>query len=157
MLVSYHTRTAVVSSVARQGSLSIVSSRIQRPTIKIMCLSRGRKRFGSMRKRFSWRGWKRTWWKRGLLSRVRPWRNNSRVDLLRRSRRCCSRWSIIESWESLTSLHGTQDGPAGGSASSRAGATGKQDGRVDRVDSVQHRCHPRLLTNSLRPGLPGPK
>ena len=59
--------------------------------------------------------------------------------------------------ESLTSVHGTQDGPAGGSASSLAGATGTQDGRVDGVDSVQHRCHPRLLTNSLRPGLPGTK
>ena len=61
--------------------------------------------------------------------------------------------------ESLSGMHGMKDGPAGGSASSLAGATRTHDSRVDGViplkpmpPSVQHRCHPRLLTNSLRPG-----
>ena len=39
--------------------------------------------------------------------------------------------------ESLTDVHGTQDGPAEGNVSSLAGATGTQDGRVDGGDSPE--------------------
>lgn len=66
--------------------------------------------------------------------------------------------------ESLSCVHGTQDSPAGGSASSLAGANGTKTVGWKGVISpklipplVQHQCHPRLLKNSLRPGFLGPK
>lgn len=51
MLVSYHARTAVVSSEVRRGSLSTDVAHTRRPTIKIMCLSKGRKHAGSRTER----------------------------------------------------------------------------------------------------------
>ena len=39
--------------------------------------------------------------------------------------------------ESLSSVHGTHDGPAGGSASSPAGANGTHDGRVEEGDTSE--------------------
>ena len=94
VLVSYQARTAVVSSEVRRRSLSTDVAHTRRPTIKIMCLSRGRKHAGSTRKRFSWLGRKRTWWSWVSMSPVRPWRYSFQAALLRQSRRCDRRWDL---------------------------------------------------------------
>ena len=95
--VSCHVPTAVVSFRAKRGSLSIVTACMRRPNIKIMCLSRGGKHAGTMRKRFSWRGKRSQCLRLELRSIVRPWQNSSRVDLLKQLRKCRSRRSIRES------------------------------------------------------------
>ena len=96
--MSYHARTAVVSSEARWGSHSIDIVHTKRTNIKIMCLSRGRKHAGFMRKRFSWQGQRRSSWSWLLLSPVRPWLNSSQGALLSQSKRCSRQRSIRESW-----------------------------------------------------------
>ena len=54
-------------------------------------------------------------------------------DAIKRVRQSAEYKGILES---LTGAHGTQDGPAGGSASSLAGL-GTHDGRVDEGDSSE--------------------
>ena len=66
--------------------------------------------------------------------------------------------------ESLSCVHGTQDGPAGGSASSLAGADGTKDGRVEGGDfSEAHATFgatsmPSQVTQEQpETGVPGPQ
>ena len=118
---------AVMSFRAKRGSFSIITACTRRPNIKIMCLSRGRKHAGTMRKRFSWQGERSQCLLREFWSIVRPWQNSTQVDLLKQLRRCGSGRILL----SLNSAHGTHDGPAGGSSSSSACAIGTHDGRED--------------------------
>lgn len=66
--------------------------------------------------------------------------------------------------ESLSYMHGTQDGPAGGSASSLAGANGTKDGRVEGGDFSE--THATFGATSMQSqvtqeqpetGVPGPQ
>ena len=164
MLVSYHARTAVVSSEARWGSHSIDIVHTKRTNIKIMCLSRGRKHAGFMRKRFSWQGQRRTSWSWLLLSPVRPWRNSSQGALLSQSKRCGRQRSIRESWNHCPACMERKTALLGGVLLLwRAQMEQKTVGWKGVISPklmpplVQHQCHPRLLKNSLRPGFLGPK
>ena len=162
--VSCHVPTTVVSFGAKQGSLSIVAACTQRPTITTMCLSRGRKCAGNRRKRFSWPGVKSPCWKRGLRSEVTPWQSNSWVDLLRPSRRCSSQQSKRESWNHWLACIEHKTAQLGGvlplwlvlMERLTVGWMGVIPLKPIPA-SVHHHCHPRLLKNSLRPGLSGPK
>ena len=74
---------AVMSFRAKRGSFSIITACTRRPNIKIMCLSRGRKHAGTMRKRFPWEGERSQCLMREFWSIVRPCQNSSGVDLLK--------------------------------------------------------------------------
>ena len=128
VLVSYHARTAVVSSEVRRGSLSTDVAHTRRPTIKIMCLSKGRKHAGSRTER--------NMVELGLYVTSKTLAvqfPSCSSEAIKRMRQTVEYKRFLES---LTGVHGTHDGPAGGSASSPAGH-GTHDGRVDEGDSSE--------------------
>ena len=153
-----------MSSEARWGSHSIDIVHTKRTNIKIMCLSRGRKHAGFMRKRFSWQGQRRTSWSWLLLSPVRPWRNSSQGALLSQSKRCGRQRSIRESWNHCPACMERKTALLGGVLLLwRAPMEQKTVGWKGVISLklmpplVQHQCNPRLLKNSLRQGFPGPQ
>ena len=117
-----------MSSEVRRGSLSTDVAHTRRPTIKIMCLSKGRKHAGSRTER--------NMVELGLYVTSKTLAvqfPSCSSEAIKKMRQTVVYKKILES---LTGVHGTHDGPAGGSASSPAGH-GTHDGRVDEGDSSE--------------------